>query len=58
MCNVSSHLKTTSSNLNKRKVVYKRCSIKKDILRNFAKFTGKHLSQRLFFNKVEGRYLL
>ena len=27
---------------------------KKDVLRNFAKFTGKHLYQRLFFNKVAG----
>ena len=27
---------------------------KKDILTNFAKFTGKHLCQRLFFNKVAG----
>ena len=27
---------------------------KKDVLRNFAKFTGKHLSQCLFFNKVAG----
>ena len=26
----------------------------KDILRNFAKFTGKHLCQRFFFNKVVG----
>ena len=26
---------------------------KKGVLRNFAKFTGKHLCQRLFFNKVE-----
>ena len=25
-----------------------------DILRNFAKFPGKHLCQSLFFNKVEG----
>ena len=24
-------------------------------LRNFAKFTGKHLCQSLFFNKVAGR---
>ena len=31
-----------------------RCSIKKGILRNFAKFTGKHLCQSLFFNKVAG----
>ena len=27
---------------------------KKGALRNFAKFTGKHLWQRLFFNKVAG----
>ena len=27
---------------------YRRCSVKKGVLRNFAKFTGKHLCQRLF----------
>ena len=27
---------------------------KKGVLTNFAKFTGKHLCQRLFFNKVAG----
>ena len=27
---------------------------KKGVLRNFAKFTGKNLSQSLFFNKVAG----
>ena len=27
---------------------------KKDVLKNFAKFTGKHLSQSLFLNKVAG----
>ena len=27
-------------------------SIKKDALKNFAKFKGKHLCQSLFFNKV------
>ena len=26
----------------------------KGVLRNFAKFTGKHLSQSLFFKKVAG----
>ena len=26
----------------------------KGVLRNFAKFTGKHLCQSLFFNKVAG----
>ena len=33
---------------------YQGCSVKKGVLRNFAKFTGKHLRQRLFFNKVAG----
>ena len=27
---------------------------KKRVLRNYAKYTGKHLCQRLFFNKVAG----
>ena len=27
----------------------------KGVLRNFSKFTGKHLCQSLFFNKVTGR---
>ena len=29
-------------------------SCKKGVLRNFTKFTGKHLCQSLFFNKVTG----
>ena len=29
----------------------RRCSVKKRVLRNFAKFTGKRLCQSLFFNK-------
>ena len=33
---------------------HRRCSIKKDVLTNFTKFTGKHLCQCLFFNKVAG----
>ena len=28
--------------------------MKKDVLRNIAKFTGKHLCQRLFLNNVAG----
>ena len=32
--------------------VTQRCSVKKGVLRNFPKFTGKHLGQRLFFDKV------
>ena len=30
------------------------CSVRKGFLRNFKKFTGKHLCQGLFFNKVAG----
>ena len=33
---------------------HRRCSAKKSVLRNFSKFTRKHLCQRLFFNKVAG----
>ena len=32
--------------------------LKKGVLRNFAKFTGNHLCQRLFFNKVAGLRLI
>ena len=32
---------------------HQRCSVKKGVLRNFAKFTGKHLCQSVFFNKLE-----
>ena len=34
--------------------VAQRYSVKKGVYRNFAKFTGKQLSQSLFFNKVTG----
>ena len=33
---------------------HQRCSIIKGVLRNFARFTGKHLCQDLFFDKVSG----
>ena len=33
---------------------HRRCSVRKDVLRNFVKFAGKHLCQSLFFNKVAG----
>ena len=33
---------------------HRRCSVKKGVLRNFPKFTGKHLCQSLFFIKVAG----
>ena len=32
----------------------RRCSLKKGVIRNFTKFTRKHLCQSLFFNKVVG----
>ena len=43
--------------------IHRRCSVRKSVFRNFAKFTGKHLCQSLFFNKVadlniSGRLLL
>ena len=31
---------------------HQRCPVKQYVLRNLAKFTGKHLRQSLFFNKV------
>ena len=33
---------------------HRSCSVRKRVLRNFAIFTGKHLCQSLFFNKVAG----
>ena len=35
-------------------VLHRRCSVKKGVLKIFAKFTGKHMYQSLFFNKVAG----
>ena len=33
---------------------HQRCSVKNGAIRNFTKFTGKHLCQSFFFNKVAG----
>ena len=33
---------------------YRRCSVRTNVLRNFAKFAGKRLCLSLFFNKVAG----
>ena len=33
---------------------HRRCSVKTVVNRNFAKFTGKHLWQSLYFNKLAG----
>ena len=38
--------------LNMTRSSHRRCSVRKGVPRNFAKFTGKHLCQSLFFNKV------
>ena len=35
-----------------------RYSVRKRVLKNFAKFTGKHLCQGLFDNKVEGLFYI
>ena len=40
--------------LNTNRSSQRRCSVKSGFLRNFAKFTGKHLCKRLFFDKVVG----
>ena len=31
---------------------HRKCSVRKDLLRNFARLTGKHLCQSLFFTEV------
>ena len=33
---------------------HQRCSVRKGVLRNFEKFTGKYLCESLFFNKFAG----
>ena len=33
---------------------HRRCTVKKGVVRNFVKFTGKHLCRGLFLNKVAG----
>ena len=37
--------------------VVQKCSVRKGVLRNFAKFTGKHLCHSLFFKKILKRRL-
>ena len=60
-CPISSNLCKTSSlhcyplyNFPSFRNSHWRCFVRKGVLRNFAKFTGKHLWQSLFFNKVAG----
>ena len=47
---VMDYLSVVSFRSSRPEVLYK-----KGVLRNFAKFTGKHLCQSLFFNKVAGQ---
>ena len=46
--------KLLSNDLLKERSSHQKCSVKKNFLRNFAKFTGNNLYQGLFFNKVAG----
>ena len=46
------YCKFLSANLYLDSSSHRRCSVKKGVLRNFTKFTGKHQCQSLFFNKV------
>ena len=36
------------------RISHQRCSVRIGVLRNFTKFTGKHLCQSIFLNKVAG----
>ena len=44
--------KKKKKTLTRNRSSHQRFYVKKGVLRHFAKFTGKHLSQSLFFNKV------
>ena len=44
-------MRTHDSHIKHARSIHQRCSIKKGVLRNFVKSTGKHLCQSLFFNK-------
>ena len=52
-CKIKGVLKTLSDiNDGAFRSSHRRCSVRKGVVRNFAKFAGKHLCQSLFFNKV------
>ena len=57
-CIVSRHVDPILLSSKKNRSFYRsshwRCSVRKVVLRNFAKFTGKHLCQSLLFNNVPG----
>ena len=46
-----------ASKFSKNRNSYPRFSLQKCVLKNFAEFTGKHLCQNLFFNKVAGIFM-
>ena len=49
---VKKSLKITREEFLHSRSSHRRCSVRKSVLRNFAKFTGKHQPQSLYFNKV------
>ena len=51
---ISEHRNSFNSKLKKFKSSRQEVFCKKSVLRNYAKFTGKHLWQSLFFNKASG----
>ena len=44
-------LRTSTENPAKFRSIHRRCPVRKGVLRNFAKFTGKHLCQSLFLQE-------
>ena len=44
----------SSRNFQSSRSSHQKCSIKKGVVKTFAKFTGQHLCQSLLFNKVTG----
>ena len=50
-------LEGKSPTLREYRSSHQRCSVRKGVLRNFAKIKGKHLCQSLFFNKVKKQTL-
>ena len=46
----SQFLQLLKNKKNVHRSSHRRCSVKKGVLKNFTKFTGKHLCQSLFFN--------
>ena len=50
----SNKIKTANTIILNAEATTRRCSLKKRLLKNFTKFTEKHLCQNLFLNKVAG----